>query len=326
MRDTIGRSITYLRVSVTDRCNLRCAYCVPQRDFTWIPHDQILTFEEIYRVCEAFSRLGIRKIRLTGGEPLVRKGVTGLAERLRDLAGVEELCMTTNGVFLKENAQRLFEAGITHINISLDTLQPERFRHITGHDFLGRVKAGIEQVVSLGFPVVKVNTVVMKGINEDELVPLARQTLSSPLQWRFIEFMPVGASTSWEPERMVSCHEMKRKIEEALGPLEPVQGKELAGPAEIFRLAGAMGTLGFISPVSSHFCGTCNRLRLTAEGRLRLCLFSDDEIEVRGLLRGGVDSRELEEFLKRSILQKPVGLSGRAQDQSCRRIMTAIGG
>ncbi len=327
LKDDFGRSITYLRVSVTDRCNLRCHYCRPQRDFQWLPHKEILTLEEIFMLCSSFVTLGVKKIRLTGGEPLVRKGVIGLARRISSLQGLQELCLTTNGILLKKNASSLLAAGVTHLNISLDTLDRSLFQHITGCDALSEVLRGLETVLELGFDPVKVNMVVMKGVNDHEISRMAALSLDRPLHIRFIEFMPVGHHCSWSEERLLDIATIKGRLEREFGPLEAVQKNALSGPASLFKIPGARGYLGFISPMSDHFCSSCNRVRITADGRLRLCLFSDQEVDLKRALRQDRLSGEtLTGFLTSAIHLKPAGLDDREGQPECQRIMSTIGG
>ncbi|UKL14011.1 GTP 3',8-cyclase MoaA [Dissulfurimicrobium hydrothermale] len=328
LSDKHGREITYLRISITDRCNLRCSYCTPRDgQVNWLSHEDILSYEEIERLANAFSGLGVRKIRLTGGEPLVRKGVEGLAGRLIKIPGIKEVCLTTNGILLGDMATPLFDAGVRHINISLDTLKPERFLKITGKDLFQNVWQGIEKAIETRFTKIKLNAVAMKGVNDDEIVDLARLSLELPLEVRFIEFMPVGSATTWEKSRHLNCDAIKEMVERSLGDLIPVsQGKD-SGPAMIYRLKGAKGSVGFISPLSRHFCGTCNRVRITPDGRLRLCLFSDNEIDLKGWLRAGISNDELKIFLKEAIAQKPKGIiSLKDETPHCTRAMSRIGG
>ncbi|MEF3167994.1 MAG: GTP 3',8-cyclase MoaA [Deltaproteobacteria bacterium] len=337
--DPYGRTISYLRLSVTDRCNLRCIYCRQHGDFSYIPHAEILRYEEILLICEALSRLGVSKIRLTGGEPLVRKDLVYLAGRLASMDGIEEICITTNGLLLEGYAASLLEAGVTHVNISLDTLRPERFAAITGRDAFALAWRGIEKALEVGFPSIKLNAVVMRGINEDEVVDLARLSVSFPMEVRFIEFMPIGACSTWEQHRVVTCEEIKMLVEEEFGPLKPCPSSRNSGPAQISSISGAPGNLGFISPLSRHFCATCNRIRITPDGRLRLCLFSDEELDVKGVIRGmeGKDPEEsvlrLVAFFQDAIQKKPAGhtvclgeAGSLAAGGRCVRGMSRIGG
>ncbi len=325
--DSYGRKITYLRVSVTDRCNLRCLYCMPRKSFKWIPHDNILRFEEIVRLSSILVKMGIKKIRLTGGEPLVRKGFSNLVKELSTIKGLEKICLTTNGTLLSQYAQKLYEAGLRHINISIDSLNPKTYAQITGQDALKEVLTALDQVERLGFNPIKINCVVLKGINDKDVVDLAALSIKRPFQIRFIEFMSIGNNNSWTPDMFVSSEDTKRLIEEKLGSLSVVSKKTGRGPAQIFKLDGARGEIGFISPLSHHFCATCNRIRLTADGKLRLCLFSDKEWEVLSLLRDNVSDKELEEFFRKAIKAKPMEHFGDViHVPTCRKNMSKIGG
>ncbi len=325
--DSFRRRLTYLRLSITDRCNLRCRYCMPQSSFSWMPSENILSFEEIIRICKAFCLLGIRKIRLTGGEPLVRKGLVYLVSRLRGLEGLEEICLTTNGTLLGQCAEELLDAGVTHINISLDTMNADTYASITGADMFSAVWDSIMQVIDLGFSEIKINAVVIKGVTDSDIYELAALSTRYPLDVRFIEFMPVGDKIPWSPESMIPSDDVRCMIEKRMGVLEPVARDAGAGPASLFRLEGAPGKIGFISPLSHHFCSTCNRLRVTADGKLRLCLFSDSEIDIKTPLRKGMDDGELEQFLLRAVASKPEGYHALGkQHVSCTKRMSSIGG
>ncbi len=327
MRDRHGRKIEYLRVSLTDRCNLACTYCNPDRNFSLLPHEELLTLEEIGLVVRAFSRLGLKKVRLTGGEPLLRKGIVDLVARLYAIVGIEEVCLTTNGVLLGDHADALFRAGVRHVNISLDTLNPERFKEVTGRDEFHRVISAIHKVIDLGFSPVKVNTVLLKGVNADELHSFVEMTIAHPIEWRFIEFMPIGTHCRWTEGDVFTTDEAKERIEARFGPLEEVYPRgKWHGPARLFRVKGARGLIGFISPISHHFCNTCNRLRLTPEGRLRLCLFSDKEIDIKGPIRSGMDEAGLSSFLEEVVYNKPLGPMAEEREPGCNRAMRAIGG
>ncbi len=308
MRDMFARSIDYLRIAVTDRCNLRCVYCMPQEGVPFRPHADILRYEEIERIVRVAAGLGIRRVRLTGGEPLVRLGLVDLVRNLASLPGIEEVSMTTNGTLLAQYADALAAAGLKRVNVSLDSLDPERFQTITRRGNLATVLAGIEAALQAGLTPVKVNMVVMRGQNDDELVAMARQTLTRPWHVRFIEWMPVGVAARREgwTGHVVTAAEMRARIEAVLGPLEPVQVTG-AGPARTFRLDGATGTIGFISAVSEHFCATCNRLRLTADGKLRFCLLREGELDLRGVLRAGCSDAQLADLIAAAVLAKPKG-------------------
>jgi cyclic pyranopterin phosphate synthase len=325
--DRYGRKLTYLRLSVTDRCNLRCRYCMPQINFSWLPHDSILTYEEILKVCRTLATIGITKVRLTGGEPLVRRNLISLVERLTKIKELEEICITTNGVLLEEYADSLYQAGIRHINISLDSLSPERFAYITGFDLFEQVWRGIERVLKRRFSLIKINSVIMKGINDNEITALAGLSTKYPVQVRFIEFMPVGQDIFWNPDRFVSCSEIRNQVEGAFGKLRPLPKSHSAGPANEYVLDKAPGSVGFIGALSHRFCENCNRLRLTAEGHLRLCLFSDEEVDVKKALRQGLNTEELVLFFHQAVLRKPKGLNFLDKEGlSCNRGMSSIGG
>lgn len=325
--DNFNRKLTYLRISITDRCNLRCRYCMPQTSFSWMPSESILTFEEIYTLCHAFCRMGIKKIRLTGGEPLVRRGVVDLIRRLNGIDGLEEICITTNGTLLGQYAAELLEAGVKHVNISLDTMTPDTYASITGADMFSHVWDSIQKVIELGFPRIKINAVVIRDLTHMDVLDLARLSRQYPVDVRFIEFMPVGDEIPWSPESLIPSDEIRRMIEAELGRLEPVRRIEGAGPANLFRLNGALGLIGFISPLSHHFCSTCNRLRITADGKLRLCLFSDSEIDIKTPMRQGMKGHELENFLRKAVSIKPEGYHALGKAKvSCHKRMSSIGG
>jgi cyclic pyranopterin phosphate synthase len=282
--DSFNRKIDYMRISISDRCNLRCRYCMPDEGIELIPHDSILTFEEIIRVVQVFAASGISKIRLTGGEPLVRRGMVDLIRRLAQIQGIKYLSLTTNGLLLEPFAESLLAAGLKRINISLDSLRPERFYHITRRDAFHQVWAGIEKSLEMGFRPVKLNVVAIKGFNDDEIIDFARLTIKRPLHVRFIEYMPSGEGQAWKPEDVLTIDQIRAEIENCM-PLSEENSASQNGPAITYRWRGAKGRIGFISPVSRHFCEACNRLRLTSDGKLRPCLFSDDELDLRGELR-----------------------------------------
>ena len=327
--DAYNRPISYLRISVTDRCNLRCVYCMPPEGVSWRPHEMILRYEEIETVVRAAVELGISKVRLTGGEPLVRMGIVDLVRNLARVPGIDDLAMTTNGILLSRYAADLAEAGLQRVNVSLDTLHPERFQRITRLGRLEDVLTGMEAARRAGLEPVKINTVVIRGMNDDEVVDLARKTMEAEWNVRFIELMPVGngvlADGDWR-ERVVTAAEIREKIEAALGELEPAKMSTGGGPARYYRLPGAKGTLGFITPISEHFCYRCNRLRLTADGQLRPCLLSDEEINLRTPLRQGADVAQIKALLLQGIENKPM----QHHLDECRmpekRVMSEIGG
>jgi len=280
------RKVNYLRMSITDRCNLRCVYCTYWRDWRKSPSAEILRYEELLRLAAVASELGISKIRITGGEPLVRRGLVAFLQKLHRVPGITKVCLTTNGVLLPELSLALYDAGLRHLNVSLDTLRRERYWQITGRDNLGKVLAGLEAAASLGFQPLKINCVVLRGINDDEVLDLARLAQDHPYQVRFIELMPTTSQTWWQ-RHFLSMAEVRRRLA-VLGPLEPLIREASAGPARTFRLPGFRGELGFISPMSEHHCRTCNRLRLTADGKVRPCLLRSQELDLKGPLRQGV--------------------------------------
>ncbi len=323
LKDKYGRVIDYLRISITDHCNLRCLYCVTD-EIAWVPHDEILRFEEITKIVDIFAKEGIRKIRITGGEPLMRKGLPDFISQLSRIEGLDDLSVTTNGVLLKSQAEALKKAGLKRINVSLDTLKPERYKIITGRDFFSQVWEGIEMAKAVGLSPVKINVVAMKEYNADEILDLVKLTLEEPYVIRFIEYMPMNES--WDDHNFLSVDDIKAVIE-SVHTLVPIDGTHNNGPARVFQIPGARGEIGLISPLSNHFCGTCNRLRLTADGHLRPCLFSDTEIDIKTPLRSGANDAELRDVLYKTLALKPK----RHHMQSvsapkCHRGMWSIGG
>ncbi len=302
--DSYDREISYLRVSVTDRCNLRCVYCMPEEGVAALSHDDVLRLEEIARLVRIGVSMGIRNVRLTGGEPLVRRGIVDLVAQIRAIEGIESITMTTNGTALSEMAVDLAQAGLDRVNISLDSLKPERYAAITRRGRLEDALAGIDAAFASGLTPVKINMVVMQGVNDDEVVAFARQTLETPWHVRFIEYMPLGEQAKGARSAYVSSDQTRERIEAALGPLEPA---DLAGfgPARTWRLPGAAGTVGLISALSQHFCQTCNRLRLTSDGKLVPCLFSDLEYDMRAPLRSGVQDATLAQIWQEALAHKP---------------------
>jgi len=316
--DPRGRRIDYLRISITDRCNFRCIYCQSKGPFKFLPHEEILTFEEIESIVRVGVKLGVKVVRLTGGEPLLRNGIVELVARLAKTPGLEDLSLTTNGYFLSELVKPLKEAGLKRINLSLDTLSEEKFSELTGGFSLKKVMEGLYLSLSEGFTAVKINSVIIRGFNDEECEELAKLSIELPVEVRFIEFMPVGKNSLWDESRVVPISEIKERVER-LGKLWPTE-KVGKGPAAVFRFEGAKGKVGFISPLSSHFCGSCNRLRITADGRLRPCLFSDEEINLKDYLRGKKGS--LEEAFREALRIKPeIGVKASTQ-----RPMRSIGG
>jgi GTP 3',8-cyclase len=305
--DPCGRIIDYLRVSITDLCDLRCVYCRPPQGLKLMSHDEILRYEEILAFIEVARDMGVRKIRVTGGEPLVRRGVLEFLSRLTAMEGIEDIGLTTNGVRLAGMARALREAGLKRLNVSVDSLRRETFRAITGGDHLPAVLAGIEAAFAEGFHPVKINVVLLRQFNEEDVPAFARLTLEKPVDVRFIERMPFGGEAVPFPPKPFSAREVLGIVEKQVGPLMPVPRDPLDGPATMFTLAGAKGRIGIIDPISGHFCGTCNRLRLTAAGRLRPCLLGDSEIDVRSALRRGASWQELADIIRLAVLSKPGG-------------------
>ena len=299
--DSFGRSINYLRLSVTDRCNMRCRYCMPEVGVGKLEHQDILSYEELERVARAAVAIGIEKIRVTGGEPLVRRGIVPFLARLSAIPGLRQLVLTSNGMMLEQMAGALRAAGVQRLNISLDSLDPARFCEITRTGELPRVLAGIAAADRAGFPV-KINMVVMRGINDAEVEAVASLAIDRPYTVRFIEYMPSSREERWQ-SLVVSGQEIKERLA-ARFPLLPVPRHELAGPAREYRICGAAGTLGIITPVTGHFCGECNRIRVTSTGGAKSCLFSGDEFDLKPYLGEG-DAASLEAALRRIVLAKP---------------------
>jgi len=325
--DPYQRHITYLRISITDRCNLRCTYCMPPEGVSQLIHDDILRYEEIVRIARIAVSEGITRIRITGGEPLVRKGVVNLVSWLSQLQGIEDLSMTTNGILLSEFARPLKEAGLKRVNISMDSLQPELFGEITRGGDLSKVWKGIVAASEAGLKPVKINVVVIKGFNEDEILEFAKLTLNFDFQIRFIEFMPVGTQNGWHQEKYFSCTEIRNAIEKYYRLTPLIVRGNTSGPAVLCQLEGAQGSIGFINAISNHFCATCNRLRLTADGKLRPCLFSDAEIDIKMALRNGESDQKLKEILHSAIFNKPEGHTiAEPTFRKCAREMISIGG
>jgi cyclic pyranopterin phosphate synthase len=322
--DGHGRRIGDLRVSVTDRCNFRCQYCMPAEGLPWLERDDVLHFEEIERLVALVAAMGVTDVRLTGGEPLVRRDFPQLVAMLAPL--VEDLSITTNGYLLERDADALVRAGATRFNVSIDSLQRDRFFEMTRRDALPRVLRGLE--VLAGFPEahpIKVNAVAMRGFTEDEVLPFAQFAREHPYEVRFIEFMPLDADHAWTPDSVLSGEEIRAIIEQRWA-LEPVQ-REAHATARVYRFADGRGSIGFINPVSEPFCGDCNRIRLTADGRLRTCLFSLNETDLRTPLREGADDAELEQIIRDAVWRKElkhrVNEPGFVQPT---RTMSAIGG
>ena len=305
--DQFGRVHTSLRISVTDRCNIRCFYCMPNENVQFRPRQEILTFEEIVRFARVVAGLGVNKLRLTGGEPLVRSDLVKLVSALNQVPGIQETALTTNGILLEEFAEPLKAAGLTRLNISLDTLSEQTFLRIARRDGLDRVLAGIEAAKRAGFKQIRLNAVAMKGVTESELVPLTQYALDRGMQMRFIEFMPLDAEQNWQAELVLSGEEIRRALEEALAPLEPDERTDPSQPASDFHFTDGRGSVGFINPVSQPFCDQCNRLRLTAEGQIRNCLFSTVEWDARALLRSGASDEQIADLIRDCVQAKKPG-------------------
>jgi GTP 3',8-cyclase len=322
--DTYQRSINYLRISVTDRCNLRCVYCMPDGGISLMSHLDILSYEEIITLVKAAAELGIDKVRLTGGEPLVRAGVADLIKMIAEIDTIKDISMTTNGVLLAKYAADLKEAGLDRVNISLDTLKPERFHKITRCGKLEDTLKGIEAAKEADLTPVKINMVVMAGVNDDEIVDFAKKTVTDGWNVRFIEQMPVSAPGE-EAAKLFSVKDMKLRID-PLGKMEPFKMSTGNGPAKYYKLPGASGTIGFITPVTEHFCMECNRLRLTADGKLRLCLLQEDEIDLREPLRSGASISELKMLIEDAISKKPKGHTLGEEGRHKGRPFSQVGG
>ncbi len=305
LSDSFQRPIDYLRISVTDRCNLRCIYCMLPSGVSLMPHDSILTYEEIYAIAQAAAELGINKVRLTGGEPLVRLGLPKLIQTLAHTDAIDDISLTTNGTLLGGYAAELKSAGLRRVNVSLDTLKPGKFEFIArGDNNLGDVLEGIEVARSVGLNPVKINMVVMAGINDDELLDFATKTIDEEWHVRFIELMP-SAGASITTSHFVPVSDMRKRLE-LLGGLEPCLPSVGNGPAKYFRFPHARGTIGFITPVSEHFCFRCNRLRLTSNGKLRPCLLAENEIDMKQPLRSGISSAGLKQLIEEAAAKKPL--------------------
>ncbi len=326
LRDGHGRLIGDVRVSVTDRCNFRCQYCMPAEGLPWVEHADILRFEEIARIVALLGELGVHHVRLTGGEPLVRRDFPALAAMLAALDDVHELSLTTNGYLLERDGAALIDAGVDRFNVSVDSLQRDRFYELTRRDALPQVLRGLATLAALPLAhPIKINAVAIRGFTEEELIPFAQLARQEQYEVRFIEFMPLDADHSWSAEQVLTGAETLAAID-AVYPLEP-EPRAPSATARVYRFADGRGRIGFINPVSEPFCADCNRIRLTADGRLRTCLFSLNETDLRGPLREGADDRELEQIIRDAIWRKElkhhIGEPGFIQPA---RTMSAIGG
>ena len=300
--DSFGRVHNNLRISVTDRCNLRCTYCMPA-EVTFMDKGELLTFEEIAHFVRIAVPLGIDKIRLTGGEPLMRRELPRLVAMLREIAGIRDIGLTTNGILLADQAQALYDAGLRRLNVSLDTLDPHRFRQLARRDGLEKVIEGVLAAKQAGFQPIKMNAVSIRGITEFEVVPLAQFARSHGLEMRFIEYMPIGAD-HWERDKVYFADEILEKLEREVSPLVPIEDRDPQAPAMEYRYTDGGGRVGIIASISRPFCMSCNRIRLTADGKLRNCLFALDEVDVKQLLRQGAPDAQIAEVIRRNVAAK----------------------
>ncbi|MHC1745843.1 MAG: GTP 3',8-cyclase MoaA [Negativicutes bacterium] len=326
MIDSFNRAIDYLRVSVTDRCNFRCTYCMPDEGVSPLPHAEILSYEEILRIIRIVGHLGVRKVRLTGGEPLVRKGITGFISRLTALNMITDLSMTTNGSLLSDMAQELKKAGLQRVNISLDTANPEKFALITRRGRLEETLSGVKSALAAGLTPVKLNVVLSEHFTDDDLIYFVDLIYRLPVAVRFIEYMPIGADKAGRGYSIAAVKEMVHKLGKGL--LQPVTLDMGNGPARYYRLPGALGSFGFITPISEHFCGQCNRLRLTADGKFKPCLLSNTEIDVKTALRSGATDEQIKQLFLQAVRAKPSGhnLCPTDKHSEVDRRMSQIGG
>lgn len=325
LTDSFGRTHRKLRISVTDRCNMRCRYCMAEDHAAWMPKEAILTFEEITRAAQIFASLGVTRFRLTGGEPTLRKDIVKLMSMLSKISGKTFLSMTTNGVFLEKYAAEFKRAGLNSVTVSLDTLNPLKFRNITRTDYFSNVLNGIRAADDVGFPSLKINCVVMRGVNDDELLDFVSFSVETRRVVRFIEFMPLDDKQRWKKESVVTQDEMIKQIKTKFH-LEP-DAQNMSSPARTFSVNGGKGEIGFISSVSRPFCASCDRLRLTADGKIRNCLFASEEYDLMPFLRGNAADEEIKSFLEFCVFQKKEGHSiGAGSFEKPSRPMHAIGG
>jgi cyclic pyranopterin phosphate synthase len=305
--DQFGRVHNNLRISVTDRCNIRCFYCMPNEDVQFRPRAELLTNDEFFRFVRALSRCGVNRLRITGGEPLVRDDLCELIERLASIPGIDDIALTTNGILLERYAIPLRQAGLQRINISLDTLSEEVFQQISRRTGLQRVLDGIAAAMRVGFEKIRLNAIAIRGLSETEIVPLAAFARAHQLELRFIEFMPLDAENRWQSDKVLSGAAIRQILETEFGPLTPIRRDDPSQPAVDFEFADGRSKIGFINPVSEPFCSQCNRLRVTADGQVRNCLFSQVEWDVRQILRAGADDAAVIELVRQSIAQKKAG-------------------
>ncbi len=323
--DSYGRRIDYLRVSLTDRCNMRCVYCMPAVGMQFVPRPELLTNTELLLLLRAAAAVGFRKLRLTGGEPLLRPGLVELVAEIRAIPGIDHIAMTTNALGLQQMALPLRHAGLDRVNISIDSLDPQKFRQITRGGSLDAVWAGVRAADAAGLHPIKLNAVVVRGMNDDEVLQLAALTQSFPWELRFIEVMPLTGVVGLAMEGVVSSTELISRVEARFGPLDLLPALP-HDPARGYRIPGARGTLGFISAVTQPFCATCNRMRLTADGRLHLCLLRDDEVDLRAALRIGASQTELEQMIRNAVRAKPWGHGLPDGEHPTLRGMSQLGG
>lgn len=302
--DSFGRVHNNLRISVTDRCNIRCFYCMPESNVQFLPRTELLTFEELTRFVSVAAKCGVNKLRLTGGEPLVRSNLSDLVGRLAKIDGIQDIALTTNGLLLADYAQPLFEAGLHRLNVSLDGLSEATFQKISRRSGLEKVLAGIDKAIEIGFKKIRLNAVSIAGITEPEIIPLAQFARAKKLELRFIEFMPLDADKSWASDQVLSGEQIKAMIESEIGSLVPAERVDKSQPSMDFDFADGNGRIGFINPISQPFCSDCNRIRITAEGKFRNCLFSTSEWDLRKILREGGTDADIEAAVRDSIGQK----------------------
>ncbi|MEW6108000.1 MAG: GTP 3',8-cyclase MoaA [Nitrospirota bacterium] len=306
LKDNFFRVIDYLRLSVTDRCNLRCVYCMPSSGIPTFAHKDILTYEEIIRIVGIAAGLGVHKVRITGGEPLSRKNISFLISSIKKINGIEDLSMTTNGVLLEKYSKEISDAGLDRINVSIDSFKPQRYKEITRGGDLNSVLRGLDIAEKAGLNPIKINMVPIRGVNDDEIIDFAKLTVGTEYHVRFIEFMPSGFTDFWSPRKYITTDEIKNLIEKNLSPITPVRVRK-NGPSKYFRIKGAKGVIGFISALTHHFCEDCNRIRLTSDGKIRPCLFSETEIDLLSSIRRGSTDSEIERLMRFSVEVKPKG-------------------
>jgi cyclic pyranopterin phosphate synthase len=327
LTDRFGRAHNNLRISVTDRCNIRCVYCMPNEDVQFRPREEILSFEEITRFVRVVAKMGVNRLRLTGGEPLVRQDVPRLIQQLQAIPGIEDIALTTNGILLGQQAYELYDAGLHRLNISLDTLNEEVFQEIARRPGLRRVLEGIFAAKRAGFKNIRLNALAIAGLNEEDIVPLVEFARRHELELRFIEFMPLDAEDKWQRRQVISGESIREILESVFGPLVPAKRNDPSQPAVDFQFADGRGRIGFINPVTQPFCGDCNRLRLTAEGQIRNCLFSTEEWDARALLRDGGSDEQIADLVQLAVGAKKAG-HGIDSDEFIKpdRAMYQIGG